>query len=337
MSMFRVRHAVSPPIRAAFAPPRVAHELDGETMGTRWSVVLVAEPAFALAPVRAALERVLDGIVAQMSHWEPGSDLSRFNRSAGDAWMELPEELCRVLACALRIADETSGAFDPAVGALVALWGFGPRGAGPRRTLPSADEVARARGRGGWRSIRFDPAARRASRPGGVELDFSGIAKGYAVDQVAGALAALGIADFLVEIGGELRARGCRSDGRPWQVAIATPGSLRAARPPILALRDRAVATSGDRWHAWTLDGRRYSHTIDPRSGWPVPDTLASVTVVHDECMQADALATALSVLGADEGLAFARRRGLCAAFALREPGGGESLRMTDGFGELLR
>lgn len=128
---------------------------------------------------------------------------------------------------------------------------------------------------------------------------------------------------------------------------MATPGSLRAAWPPIVALGDRAIATSGDQWHAWTLDGQRYSHTIDPRSGWPISEALAAVTVVHDECMQADALATALAVLGPDDGFAFAQRHGLCAAFALRArggegrdaatPDGGEILRTTASFDRLLQ
>lgn len=325
-------------IGVRFTDPRVAHVLDGETMGTHWMVTLVAPPGFALEPVRCAVESVLARVVAQMSHWDPDSDLSRFNRSGDHAEVVLPEDLARVLDAALTLAGETGGAFDPAVGALVALWGFGPRGTGPRATLPSAAEVARARGLGGWQRVRFDPGTRRASQPGGVELDFSGIAKGYAVDCVARALGALGIADTLVEIGGELRATGSRPDGRPWQVALATPASLRAERPPVVRLLSgRAIASSGDLWRAWELGGRRYSHTIDPRSGWPVPDTVAAVSVVHDECMHADALATALSVLGAEEGLAYARRNRLCAAFALRDPQGGESLRMTDEFRELSK
>ncbi len=340
---FGIRHAATPRVRVGFAPLRLVHELDGESMGTGWRVVLVAGRDFTPAPVREAIEAALARVDTRMSHWNPASDLSRFNRSGRNDWVDLPGDLCRVLDCALRLADDTDGAFDPTIGALVALWGFGPQGNGPRRALPSPDELAQARGRGGWRRLGFDRAGQRARQPGGIALDFSGIAKGYAVDRVADALADFGFGDFLVEVGGELRARGRRADGRPWQVAVATPGSLRAARPPILALGDRAVATSGDQWHAWTLGGRRYSHTIDPRTAWPVPDTLAAVTVVHEECMRADALATALAVLGVDEGLAFAHRHGLCAAFALRAPGegagggttGGE--RAGDGAGEILR
>lgn len=339
--MFSSRHALAPEIAVDFAPARLVRErlvreLGGTTMGTSWSVSAVTDAAFDATALRPAIEGRLQELVAQLSHWDPDSSLSRFNRAAAGQWVSLPDDLCRVLGCASELVRATGGAFDPAAGALVAAWGFGPQAA-PRGVLPSPARIEAALRHSGWTRIEFDVQRARARQPGGIELDLSGIAKGYAVDQIAAVLRRFGIVDGLVEIGGELLGVGRHADGRPWQVAIATPASLRAPRPPIVELSGRAIATSGDQWHAWMLDGRRYSHTIDPRSGRPVDDTLACVTVLHEECMQADALATALLVLGPQAGLSFARQRGLCAAFTLRERDGRETLRVTDGFGEWLR
>ena len=174
------------------------------------------------------------------------------------------------------------------------------------------------------------PAERLALQPGGAQVDLCGIAKGYSVDLVADALQALGLADFLVEVGGELRARGRRPDGQPWRVAVA--GTAREGAPPrTLVLQDMAIATSGDHWHAFDQGGRRYSHTLDPRTGAPVAHALASVTVLHAECMQADALATVLTVLGPREGLAFATSRGV-AALLCERTAQGLSMAMTPAF-----
>lgn len=152
---FRSRHAAMPRIRVGYAPLRLAHEIEGEAMGTGWRVVLVAGSDWQPGPVRVAIEAVLAGIDARMSHWRPDSDLARFNRSSGDTWVRLPEDLCEVLDCALRIADDTGGAFDPAIGALVALWGFGPQGGGPRRALPTPAGIG---------SVSIGSVAERASR-----------------------------------------------------------------------------------------------------------------------------------------------------------------------------
>lgn len=334
--LFGSRHAISSPIAVTFTPPRSVHEFGGTTMGTSWTVRAVTETAMDGTAAGRAVEQRLVSLVAQLSHWDSDSAVSRFNRAAGGQWVPLPEDLCRVLGGALELARDTGGAFDPTAGALVAAWGFGPRAA-PRDAVPSPAQIARALERSGWSRIEFDAQHARARQPGGIQLDLSGIAKGYAVDQVAAVLRRFGVTDCLVEIGGELLGIGLRPDFRPWQVAIATPGSLRVERPPIVALSGRAIATSGDQWHAWTLDGHRYSHTIDPRIGRPVDDALACVTVLHEECMHADALATALLVLGPEAGLAYAREKRVCAAFALREADGSETLRVTEGFRKLLQ
>lgn len=281
--------------------------LDGETMGTSWSVRAVEAPPETRSEVEAALAR----IVAQMSHWDPGSNLSRFNRAEPGRWQPLPPAFAQVLATSLAIAEASGGAFDPATGILADLWGFGPAGPQP---FPSDAAVAEALARSGHRHIEQD--ARRARRTAPAALDFSGIAKGYAVDAVAERLRGLGLVDFLIEIGGELRGEGIKPDGQPWWVECeAVPGI--SALPLRIALHGLSIATSGDYRRGFEADGRRYAHTIDPRTGRPLDNGVASVSVLHASCMHADAWATALGVLG-PSGMALAERQGLAARMLVR-------------------
>ncbi|WPB56102.1 FAD:protein FMN transferase [Xylophilus sp. GOD-11R] len=299
-------------------PEAPARLLGGATMGTRWSLKFRAVTGLGDDVVRSAVETVLHQVVAQMSTWEAASDISVFNRAEAGSRHTLASEFATVVDAALACARQSGGAFDPTVAPLVDAWGFGPRD-GPRDYAdarpPSPARVTRAGNAVGWRRLAFDAASRTLTQPGGLCLDLSGIAKGFAVDWACEAVAACGVQDFLMEIGGELRARGHRPGGGPWAVGIEQPGG--GALLP-LPLRDCAVATSGDRWHAYRHDGVRYSHTLDPRTGAPVAHALASVTVVHPHCMQADAWATALLVLGPREGPAMADRYGLAAWFVQR-------------------
>lgn len=286
-------------------------------MGTSWSARIVGAPAGAQAGIEAVLARV----IAQMSQWEPGSDLSQFNRGAPGMWRSLPPEFNVVLAAGLGVAEASGGAFDPAMGALAELWGFGA--AGPTDAVPDAARIAEALRLGGRNGIEYDPLLLRARRYGRAALDFSGIAKGYAVDAVAAHLRGLGLADWLVEIGGELRGSGIKPDGQPWWVDLeAVPG---VAAPPVrMALHGLAVATSGDYRRYFEVGGRRYAHTLDPRTGMPLDNGVVSVSVLHGECMLADAWATALTVLGSEAGLALAEREGLAMRMVVR--GGREIL-----------
>jgi thiamine biosynthesis lipoprotein len=299
-----------PPVVPAIArPDATVHALRGETMGTAWSVKFAAPPRYALRPIFADIVGVLDAIVAQMSTWIADSDISRFNRAAPASWMEIPDDFRRVLHHALTLSQETGGAFDPTIGALVDSWGFGP--AGRQGEMPSENSVADAAR--DW--SRFKLSGTRALQPGGIQLDLSGIAKGYAVDRVADLLDRRGLANHLVEIGGELRGIGAKPDGSPWWVELESMPPVLAT---VVALHDLSVATSGDSQRYFMHEGRRMSHTIDPRTGRPVSDRLASVTVLHRRCMHADALATALTVMGPERGLAYAEARGLAARFILR-------------------
>ena len=295
--------------------------LGGETMGTRWSVRLGARTGTDLHALHAGIQQQLDQVVAQMSTWEPDSDISRYRRAAPGHWFALPAAFAAVLDCAIEVADASDGAFDPTIGPLVDLWGFGSAGT-PRR-VPSDEEVERELGRGGWRRLQRRDRGRELLQPGGLQLDLSAIAKGYGADQVAAHLRACGVAAALVEVGGEIRAYGRKPDGGPWRVLVESTADEQApvdelpAR--VVVLQDAAVATSGDRWHRFEHWGRRYTHTLDPRTGVPVGDAAASVTVIAADAMHADAWATALTVMGAKTGLEFARRHALAARFVTRD------------------
>lgn len=321
----------------AQAPART--RLNGKTMGTTWSVTLSGKSAGEGERLRAGIERELDRVVAQMSTFERDSDLSRYNRAAAGTWQDLPEEFANVLGAALAQARDSGGAFDPTVGPLVELWGFGP--GKTVHEVPSVQAIETARARIGWQRVEFDPQRRRVLQPGGVHLDLSAIAKGYGVDQVARYLLSEGRADFLVEVGGELRAHGERAPGEHWQVAIENPHASDEAvssEQPYwrrLALVDQAVATSGDYRHTFEHAGRMYSHHIDPRSGWPVEHRIAQVTTIADGCMQADSMGTTIMVLGPEAGLAYAQRHDMAVLLLVHE---GDHLveRMSPAFAALL-
>ena len=306
----------APPHRLSRPTAGPLLRLSGATMGTRWSLALAG--AAEAAVVERIVRAEFDAVVAAMSQWEPGSELSRFNRADAGTWHTLSQALCHVVHAGLGLAARTDGAFDPAIGAVVDLWGFGS--ARPSTLPPDPHELRAALRAGGWRRLKLDVDACRAFQPGGLRLDLSGIAKGFGADQAARALERAGHGAFLLEVGGEIVARGTKPDGEPWWVECELPPG--ADVPPIrLGLIDGAVATSGDYRRAIATPSARLSHTIDPRTGSPVPDALASVTVVHPDCMIADALATAITVLGLDAGLALADEA-RAAAIVIHRDGG---------------
>jgi len=325
------------PLPTTAAPPPPVQALHGQTMGTTWSVRFSAPARHDLHALHDAVQARLDRIVAEMSTWDAASDLMRFNRCAAGEWVALPEDFLCVLDAALRIAAASEGAFDPTVSPLVAAWGFGAH-AGARGRPAQADLDA-ARARVGWRQLQLDAGQRRARRSGDVALDLSAIAKGHGVDAVAALLHRRGIDSALVEVGGELYGYGRKPDGQPWRVLVESSPDEEAdsagLEPRVLVLDGMATATSGDRWHAYAHDGRRYSHTIDPRSGEPVTDAAAAVTVVAADAMHADAWATALTVMGVADGHAFASRQGLAARF-LQRTGDGLQETMTPAFERYL-
>lgn len=302
------------------------HALEGRTMGTTWSVRWVGAAHVDVSSCRHAVEAELDAVIGEMSTWDPTSDLSRFNQAPAGTWCSLPAACFDVLTAGLDIAARTQGAFDPAAGELVDLWGFGACGRHdePGFQPPSPPRVQAALARGGWRALAVDASARRVHQPGGVRLDFSGIAKGHAVDRLARRLNALGLSDHLVEVGGELRGTGVKPDGQPWWVELQRPpaGPRDGVSQTLVALHGLAVATSGDYLRRYVWNGEQHSHTIDPRLGRPVANGVVSVSVVHAEAMQADAWATALTVLGTQQALAVANREQLAVLLVARDADG---------------
>lgn len=294
----------------------------GPTMGTRWSARFQAPKGADVRAIAAALQAAVGAVDDQMSNWKTDSDLSRLNRAQPDAWTPIPAALATVLARALEIGAETGNAFDIGVGALVDAWGFGPAGVARPQHLPHAVQPRPPIGE----LLEVDVAGGRARKLGAVTLDLCGIAKGFGVDELARVLDGLGIASWLVGIDGELRARGTRPDGAAWAIALESPQDERRAAMGVIELQDAAIATSGDYRHWARIDGQRISHTMDPRGGAPLRSPLASVSVVAPRCMDADAYATALMVLGEQGGAALARRLGLDAFFVVRE---GDTLRAT--------
>lgn len=268
-------------------------------MGTSWSVRFAAPAGCDPGTVEAEILARLDGIIVEMSHWRADSLISAYNRAEPGTWHSLPEDFHAVASTALDIAARSDGAFDPTIGRLVDLAGYGPD---PALRNDDAAPLALARETAGWRRLRLRDD--RLLQPGGLALDFSGIAKGHAVDAVADTLAALGIAHALVEIGGELVGRGVRPDGDPWWVDLENPPDIALPRLRI-ALHGIAVATSGDY--------RRGGHSIDPRTGRSIHNGVRSVSVIHRSAMLADAWATALTVAGAETGLALASRERIAA------------------------
>lgn len=305
-------------------------------MGTTWSVRLTAARDADLHALHAGIQARLDRVVAQMSTWEAGSDISAYNRAEAGEWVSIPDEFHSVLSFALRIAEASAGAFDPTIGALVGLWGFGADAAIDH--APSTNERDAALAAVGWRRIELRGDG-EVLQPGGVRLDLSAIAKGFGADLVLAGLRDADIAGALVEVGGELHGYGRKPDGSPWRVLVeAGPEEDdHSLEPRVLELDGIAVATSGDRWHHYTRrdelgDERRYTHTIDPRSGAPVEHALVAVTVVARDAMDADAWATALTVLGETAGLALAEREGLAVRYLGRDADGRLRESMTDAF-----
>jgi len=311
--------------------------LSGASMGSTWSVKYVGADA-SIAATRSAVVARLDLVDRQMSTWKSDSDLSRFNSAPAGTWHVLPDEVFGVLEEALTLAGDTAGAYDPTVGPWVNLWGFG-RDEG-RREPPDAALIDALRARVGWQHVQIDRSGKRAWQAGGVHVDLSSIAPGFAVDLIADYLQEQSISSFLVEVGGELRAHGSKPDGTAWHVAIQRPLDNDTADDAVVAehvlpLRDAALGSSGDYRHFFEDRGRRYAHRIDPRSGYPVDNGVASVTVMREHCIHADSLATALSVLGVEQGIDYANRHAIAALFIVRKDNGFEE-HMTPAFAELL-
>ena len=300
---------------ACAPPPDPAWALEDEAFGTRWTV-RIRGPETDAESVRAAIETELDAVDRSMSNWRADSELSRLNASDSTDPQPISDPLALVLEAALRVHEESGGAFDVTVGPLLRLFGFGPDG-DPASAAPGPEEVDSARTRVGSRLLsleRLDGQAVLQRQVRHIELDLSGIAKGYAVDRLSTILTELGLTEHLVEVGGEIQARGA------WTVGVQDPsGGMATAVHRAFPVRDLGMATSGGyrdfRPAAGDEEGRFWTHILDPRAGRPVERRAGSVTVLAASCLEADAWATALYVLGPEEGFDLAEQQGIAALF----------------------
>lgn len=319
---------------AACQGPQRETVLRGPTMGTSFTVRISAELSAAeKAGLEAAVVEALEGVNQRMSNYLEDSELSRLNRSAAGETLRLSEETLEVLRLAREISRRSDGAFDITVGPLVNAWGFGPDGRPP--TPPAQEELEAILEHVGFELLELVPGG-VLKRHSGVVGDLSAIAKGYAVDRVAEALEGAGIARYMVEVGGEVRTAGEAPAGGPWRIGIEGPTPAGRSLYRVLPISGRALATSGDYRNFYEVDGKRFSHTIDPATGRPVEHSAASVSVVARECASADAWATALLVLGPESGFDLAVQENLAALFLVYEDDGTVSSRPTPRFEALF-
>ncbi len=280
-------------------------------MGTvQWNVSVVRSGKSAAVDIQSGVQQVLDTLNSNMSTWIPESEVSRFNNSASTDWFSVSTHTAKVVARSQEVSEMTGGAFDITVKPLVELWNFGA-GRGEFE-LPSDDLVKEILEQTGYEKLecRMDPPAIRKIQPA-VQIDLSGVAKGFAVDLVEQWIVTHGISNWFVEVGGEISVGGKKPDGSDWRVGIEKPLDDRRTVEHVVSLDDRCMATSGDYRNFAIVNGRRYSHTISPETGQPVEHALASVSVVADDCMTADALATAITVAGPDKVEEIARQFGV--------------------------
>jgi FAD:protein FMN transferase len=293
-------------------------EIAGDTMGTTYSVQVAAAPAAVNnAALHAAIDDVLGLIDRAMSGYRDDSEISRFNASRTTDWFAVSPELATIVRAAGEVSEQSGGVFDVTVAPLVRAWGFGPDG--EPSVLPDDAQLATLRAAVGYRNLhaRLDPPALRKDIAT-LTVDLNGIAPGYAVDLLAQRFGSLHVANFMIDIGGEVRARGRNAQGQAWRIAVERPVDAEPEPYAIVQLDDRAVTTSGEYRHYYIRNGHRYSHTIDPRTGRPVEHDLAAVVVMAPTSMETDGWATALNVLGTRDGYALAAQRGMAVMFIER-------------------
>lgn len=308
----------------------------GGAMGTTYTVKVVCAASAMYAGREGAIEQAIGAALIYvddaMSTYKPDSELSRFNQYRGTEPYPLSPATFTVFSIAQQISVYTNGAFDVTVGPLVNAWGFGaekPAG------LPTDAEIASILTRVGYQKLHLDSASQSVTKAvPDLYCDLSSVAEGFAVDEIAHSLDALGCTDYMVELGGEVRTRGLNQLRQPWHIGIQRPDLPdRHAAGEIALVSNVSLSTSGDyRKSKVAPDGTRYTHHIDPATGRPVQSSLASVSVIHPECAIADALSTALMVMGTDRAYQFAMGQGIAAYLIVHTEEGGYSVLVTPSF-----
>jgi len=293
--------------------------ITGPTMGTQFTVKLAELPKnHSLDSLKSGILLVLKTVNDQMSTYQENSEVSRFNRYPLGEWFPVSKNTAQVVQTALNISKMTDGAFDITVGPLVNLWGFGPTT--QTQQIPSEEQIQKTLSHIGYQKIEVQKNAIR-KKQSTVSIDLSAIAKGFAVDKIAEYVNIQGISSFMVDIGGEIRTQGIHPEGRPWRIAIESPVAQLRQVQKVVILQDMGMATSGDYRNYFEVGNKRFSHTIDPRTGQPIDHNLASVTVVHPQCMLADALATAFMAMGVEKGYPLAVQHHMAVFFIIKDGG----------------
>ncbi len=295
-------------------------ELSGSTMGTSYTVVAVDhDNSVDKSALSGAIGEALSQVNMQMSNWDPTSEVSRFNAAKTTEGLALSPELARVVSAAQDVNLASDGQFDITLGSAIEAWGFGANG-GAQDRVPSSETLASAVESHG---LEIDGGTVRKAHPD-TQIYLSSIGKGFGVDQVARAVQSFGLKDFMVEIGGDLFVAGLNPDGQPWQIGIESPDALSQQAYDVASISNLGMATSGDYRNYFEKEGERFSHILDATTGRPIAHKTASVTVLAENAMLADAWATAMLVLGAERGLEIANQRDLAVMFIDRDESVGD-------------
>ncbi|MDR6161267.1 thiamine biosynthesis protein ApbE [Pseudomonas moraviensis] len=290
-------------------------QVGGSTMGSTWSVKYVRHAGVAdPAQVRGEVETILGEVDQQMSTYRSDSAIERFNSLPADSCQSMPAAVLELIRVGEQLSTQSEGSYDLTVEPLMNLWGFGPQGR--EEIIPDEIALAEVMQRVGHQHLRID--GNRLCKDAAVEVDFNSIAAGYAVDAIAARLQGMGIANYLVEATGELKAKGSKPDGSAWRIAVEEPRDDQQVAERIIDVDGYGVSTSGDYRNYFLQDGRRYSHTFDARNGRPVLHELASVTVIHPSALMADGLSTLLLILGPERAQDYAQKHDIAAFFVLR-------------------
>lgn len=307
-------------------------QIGGSTMGSTWSVKYVRHAGVAdPAQVRGEVEAVLGEVDQQMSTYRSDSVIERFNSLPADSCQSMPAAVLELVRIGDQLSTQSEGSYDLTVEPLLDLWGFGPQGR--EEKVPDAAALAEVMQRVGHQHLRID--GDHLCKDAAVAVDFNSIAAGYAVDVIAVRLQHMGIDNYLVEVTGELKAKGKKPDGSAWRIAFEEPRDDQQVAERIIDVDGYGVSTSGDYRHYFLQDGRRYSHTFDARSGRPVLHDLASVTVIHPSALMADGLSTLLLILGPERARDYAQKHGIAAFFVLRADTGFDT-RSSQAFTQLV-
>jgi len=306
--------------------------ISGNTMGTTYNITVITEKDVDEKRLKGDIDKTLKRVNMEMSTFIDDSEISRFNNTRSLEWIPVSLPFAKVVKKSLEISEKSDGAFDITVGPLIELWGFGKK---EKKKIPSDADIASVSEAIGYKNlkVRLSPPSLKKDKSE-LKINLSAIAKGYGVDSVADLLSSKGYNNYLVEIGGEIRTGG-KKFGKRWRVGIITPDTLNSF-DKVVRLTDISLATSGDYYNYFEKNGKRYSHTIDPKTKRPITHKLASVTVAYKDCMTSDGYATAIDVLGPEKGYEFAVKENLAVYMIIRGKDG-FIVKMTPSFKEFLK